>query len=239
MESSNSQDKKGQVKVMDEKSLIKFLFQRGTLSFGKFTLKSGRISPYFFNLGVAMSDGEGLLTIARSYSEFIKDKIGFNSFTFLLGPAYKGIPLVAQVAASFYDQDDANLRWGFNRKEAKTHGEASAQENKYKILDGDLRNGDKILIIDDVLTQGNAKLEVIDAIATEADRRELQVNFCGILVMIDRKEGAKDLREKIPVWSILDIEKIFTTYKDVELDGKIPISKENFQDFLIYKEKYM
>ncbi|MHA1314291.1 MAG: orotate phosphoribosyltransferase [Candidatus Helarchaeota archaeon] len=224
---------------MDEKFLIEFLIKKGTLLFGEFTLKSGRVSPYFFNLGGAFSDGEGISTIARAYADYIRDKIGLNSFTFLLGPAYKGIPLVAQVAAILYEENAKNLRWGYNRKEAKTHGEASIQEGSKKVFDGELKDGDNILILDDVITKGTAKLEVMKMIEDIAAQKKIEVNIKGILVMIDRKEGAKNLREKMQIWSILDVERFFSVYKNVEFDGKVCISEQHHESFIKYKEKYM
>ena len=117
---------------MDDKSLIEFLIQRGTLLFGEFKLKSGRISPYFFNLGLVMTDGKGIQTISKAYTSTIRNEIGIDNITFLLGPAYKGIPLVTQVAATLFEQGK-NIRWGYNRKEAKTHGEASLKKIGQKI----------------------------------------------------------------------------------------------------------
>ena len=121
----------------------------GALTFGQFELKSGRISPYFFNAG-AFCTGHALNIMASAYAERIHALIQAGvPVDSLYGPAYKGIPLVAAVAVLLAERHQLSLPWTFNRKEAKNHGEGG-------MLVGAVVKGKNVLIIDDVLTAGTA-----------------------------------------------------------------------------------
>ncbi len=124
------------------------------LRFGEFTLKSGRISPYFFNAG-AFCTGAALAELGRCYASRIVES-GLQ-FDVLLGPAYKGIPLATTTAVALYDQHAMDIPIAYNRKEAKSHGEGG-------VLVGAPLQG-RVLIIDDVITAGTAVREVIAMIA--------------------------------------------------------------------------
>ena len=123
-----------------QKEFIEFAIQRKALCFGEFQLKSGRISPYFFNTGM-FNDGESLVKLGRFYAEALQSSgIKFES---IYGPAYKGIPLASAMATSFYEVFGENYPFSFNRKEIKDHGEGGI------ILGAKIKN--RVIIIDDVI----------------------------------------------------------------------------------------
>jgi orotate phosphoribosyltransferase len=158
-----------------QNEFIRLALARNALRFGEFTLKSGRLSPYFFNAG-AFDDGASLAVLGRCYAGAIQDS-GLQ-FDMLFGPAYKGIPLVATAAAALYTQHGRNLPFAYNRKEAKTHGEGG------NIVGRPLAG--RVLIIDDVITAGTAIRESIDII------RAAGAVPAGVALALDRQERGRD-----------------------------------------------
>lgn len=157
-----------------QREFIEFAIQQGVLRFGEFTLKSGRVSPYFFNAGLFKS-GAALARLGRCYAQAIVDS-GLD-FDVLFGPAYKGIPLAATTAVALAEGHDRDTPFAFNRKEAKDHGEGG------NIVGAELK-GD-ILIIDDVITAGTAigeVMQLIDAAGAKA---------AGVVIALDRQERGK------------------------------------------------
>jgi len=144
---------------------------KGNLSFGSFTLKSGRVSPYFFNAG-GFDDGASLGELGRCYAEAITES-GIE-FDMLFGPAYKGIPLAAATAIALNDHHGRNVPYAFNRKEAKDHGEGGT------IVGAPLRGN--VLVIDDVISAGTSVRESIFII------REARADTAGIAIALDRQE---------------------------------------------------
>ncbi|MEZ5568475.1 MAG: orotate phosphoribosyltransferase [Halioglobus sp.] len=145
--------------------------EHDVLRFGEFTLKSGRVSPYFFNAG-AFATGRALAELGRCYaSRIVESGVGFDV---LLGPAYKGIPLAAATAVALADHHGMDVAFAYNRKEAKTHGEGG-------VLVGAPLTG-RVLIIDDVITAGTAVREVIAMIAAAG------AELAGVVVGLDRQE---------------------------------------------------
>jgi orotate phosphoribosyltransferase len=136
-----------------QRDFIALALERQALRFGQFTLKSGRVSPYFFNAGL-FNDGRSLARLGRCYAAAL-DGAGLP-FDMLFGPAYKGIPLVAATAVALAEQHGRNLPWAFNRKEAKDHGEAG-------LIVGSPLAG-RVVIVDDVITAGTAIRESVDLI---------------------------------------------------------------------------
>ncbi|WP_111415194.1 orotate phosphoribosyltransferase [Billgrantia lactosivorans] len=183
-----------------QREFIEFAIEQGVLRFGEFTLKSGRVSPYFFNAGLFRSGG-ALARLGRFYADAIEAS-GLR-FDVLFGPAYKGIPLAATTAVALADHHQRDLPFAFNRKEAKDHGEGG------HIVGAELAG--RILIIDDVITAGTAIREVmalIEAAGAEA---------AGVVIALDRQErgnGAQsaiqevESRYAMPVISIVTLDMI-------------------------------
>ena len=141
------------------------------LRFGEFTLKSGRVSPYFFNAGLFCS-GYATAKLARCYASAVRD-IDLE-FDMLFGPAYKGIPLVVLASAALAEHHDMDYNFAYNRKEAKDHGEGGS------IVGAPVAG--RVLILDDVITAGTAIREVIEII------RAAGATPAGVLVALDREE---------------------------------------------------
>jgi orotate phosphoribosyltransferase len=150
---------------------IDLALKHDALKFGRFTLKSGRISPYFFNAG-AFASGATLAELGRCYAECIVDS-GIE-FDVLLGPAYKGIPLAAATAVALSDHHGRDVPFAYNRKEAKTHGEGG------QLVGAPLEG--RVLIIDDVITAGTAVSEVITLIQAAGAKP------VGVIIGLDRQE---------------------------------------------------
>lgn len=159
------------IQPFSPQALIELALKRGVLKFGEFTLKSGRISPYFFNAGL-LNDGEALSLLANGYADTLMRCEGVSV---IFGPAYKGIPLVAATASALWQQHGVNVPWGFNRKEAKDHGEGG-------VLVGAPVQGQRVWIIDDVITAGTAIREVVDIL------QKAGAIIAGVLVALDRQE---------------------------------------------------
>lgn len=152
-------------------AFIELALSRGVLKFGEFTLKSGRVSPYFFNAGL-LNDGEALALLASGYADQLMQCEGVEV---IFGPAYKGIPFVAATAVALAKNHQKSVPWGFNRKEAKDHGEGG-------VLVGASVAGKKVWIIDDVITAGTAIREVVTIL------KNAGAEIAGVLVALDRQE---------------------------------------------------
>jgi orotate phosphoribosyltransferase len=151
---------------------IAAMIEHGVLRFGDFTLKSGRRSPYFFNLG-AIADGEGLAALGRAYADALVAS-GLD-FDVLFGPAYKGIPIAVATAVALQQVHRRNVGVTFNRKEAKQHGEGGV------IIGHGLRG--RVMIVDDVMTAGTAVTEAVQLVS------DAGAKLAGVLVALDRREA--------------------------------------------------
>ncbi len=154
-----------------QNDFVDFMLEIGALKFGEFTLKSGRVSPYFFNAG-QFNQGNHLSQLGQFYAQAIESS-GIK-FDVLFGPAYKGIPLAAATAIALNDSFNRSVPYSFNRKEAKDHGEGG------NIVGHPLERD--ILIIDDVITAGTAIREAKDIIEANG------ANTKGVVVALDRQE---------------------------------------------------
>ena len=157
-----------------QQQFLQLAITKQVLRFGEFTLKSGRLSPYFFNAGL-FDDGQSMLSVSQCYAQTILDS-GLD-FDMLFGPAYKGIPL-ATGAALALAQHGRNVPLAFNRKEAKSHGEGGT------LIGAPLQG--RVLIIDDVITAGTAIRESIEIIQNHG------AEVAGIVIALDRQEKGKD-----------------------------------------------
>lgn len=185
-----------------QREFIKLAIQHEVLCFGEFTLKSGRVSPYFFNAG-RFQTGAALAALGRFYAAAIEDA-GLE-FDVLFGPAYKGIPLATTTAVALADGYNRDVPYCFNRKEAKAHGEGGT-------LVGAPLVG-KIAIVDDVITAGTAVREVMDII----DQNE--ASPAAVIIGLNRQERGKgelsaigevEQQFNIPVVSIVSLADIVT-----------------------------
>lgn len=160
-----------------QRRFIEFALDHDVLRFGSFTLKSGRVSPYFFNAG-AVDTGARLAALGGFYADAIA--AADLDFDVMLGPAYKGIPLAAATAMKLSDAHGRDVPWCFNRKEAKDHGEGG-------LFVGAEPRG-RLLVIDDVITAGTAIREVIALV------EGLDAHVASVVVAVDRRErGTGDL----------------------------------------------
>ena len=212
-----------------KESIIKFMVDCGVLTFGDFTLKSGRKAPYFVNTG-NYKTGKQLAKLGEYYAECINDhKIEVET---LFGPAYKGIPLSVAAAVALANNFDKDVNYCFDRKEVKDHGEGGLFVGRKPV------DGEKIVIIEDVMTSGKALDEVYPKLKSAAD-----VNITGMVITVDRQEKAlnseksavQNAKEKygVDVYSIVTMTDII---KAIE-DGVIPF-KEYLSQMKEYRAKY-
>lgn len=154
-----------------QRDFLDFAIERGVLRFGAFALKSGRVSPYFFNAG-SFDSGAALARLGRCYAAaIIETGLEFDT---LFGPAYKGIPLVAAAAIALAERHGRDLPWCCNRKEAKDHGEGGT------IIGAPLKG--RVLIVDDVITAGTAVRETMELLARH------EATPAGVIIALDRRE---------------------------------------------------
>jgi len=165
---------------MHQPDFIRLCLELGVLRFGEFTLKSGRVSPYFFNAGL-FNTGHAIAGLGRFYARAAAlSGIGFDM---LFGPAYKGIPLVTATAAALAEHEHMNLPFAFNRKEAKDHGEGGS------IVGAPLAG--RVLIVDDVMTAGTAIRESVEIIRSHG------ATPAGVLIALDREERGQGERSAV------------------------------------------
>lgn len=157
-----------------QSKFIEYVLNKQMLKFGKFILKSGRISPYFFNAGL-FNTGRDLAFFGRVYAEALVD-FGV-SFDVLFGPAYKGIPIATTTAIALAEHYGQNVSYCFNRKEAKIHGEGGT-------LVGSLLQR-KVMIVDDVITAGTAICKSMEIISAH------QATLAGVMISLDRQEKGR------------------------------------------------
>ena len=196
-------------------AFIQLALDNQVLKFGEFVLKSGRISPYFFNAGL-LASGEMLSLLARGYADALAEQMAENTAAtndgtneqelVIFGAAYKGIPFVAATAQALWLHHGINAQWGYNRKEAKTHGEGG------NLVGADV-NGKAVWVLDDVITAGTAMREVVEIL------EQAGASVAGIIVALDRKE--KGLAEhsaiqelaatlNVPVRALVDIDDLIS-----------------------------
>lgn len=189
-----------------KREFIELALELGVLRFGEFTLKSGRVSPYFFNAGL-FNTGYAAAKLGRVYAEAIAQSD--MRFDMLFGPAYKGIPLATLAAASLAEQHDIDVPYSFNRKEAKAHGEGGS-------IVGAPLSGD-VLIVDDVITAGTAVREAYQIISAAGAK------VTGLVISLDRQErgqgpfsAVQELKQSldIPVVSIVQLDDLINLLEE-------------------------
>lgn len=207
-----------------QREFIGFAIGHDVLRFGSFTLKSGRVSPYFFNAGL-FNTGARLAGLGRYYAAAIASS-GVE-FDVLLGPAYKGIPIASAAAVQLAVLHDRDVPWAFNRKEAKDHGEGGT-------IVGTPLTG-RVLIVDDVITSGAAVREVFPVVTAAG------ATLAGVLVCLDRQErgtgslsaiGEVERDHGVPVHAIVTLDDI------VEYLRGTGSHAAHLDDVLAYRDEY-
>ena len=161
-----------------KKEFIEFMLSCDVLKFGDFTLKSGRKSPFFMNAGLYVT-GRQLSELARYYAKAIHDQFG-DDFDVLFGPAYKGIPLTVATSMAYYDLYGKEIRYCSNRKEIKDHGDTGI------LLGSKLKDGDRVVMIEDVTSSGKSMEETVPIVRGQAN-----VEIIGLIVSLNRNEKGK------------------------------------------------
>ncbi len=212
-----------------KEEFIKFMADSGVLTFGDFTLKSGRKAPYFINTG-NYKTGAQLARLGEFYAHCMKENQ--VEADVLFGPAYKGIPLCVCAAAALYNVYGKDVSYCFDRKEAKDHGEGGMFVGRAP------KDGDRVVIIEDVMTSGKALGEVMPKLKTAAD-----VEVSGMIITVDRKEKALNSEKSavenaldtygVKVYSIVTIDDIIKAIEDGVVEGK-----EYLDKMLEYRKTY-
>ncbi|MFQ7290982.1 MAG: orotate phosphoribosyltransferase [Monoglobales bacterium] len=215
--------------MLSKKEFIEFMMESDVLRFGSFVTKSGRNTPYFINTGNYRT-GKQIATLGKFYAQLVKEQCGDN-FDCMFGPAYKGIPLAAACAGSLYDEYGIDKPYFFNRKEAKDHGEGGSLVG-YKPKDGD-----NVIIIEDVITAGTAVRETMpilrNAANVEVKDMFISVNRCEIGQNASKTAVMEVMDEfGIKVHSIVTVKDI---YDYLKADGGYG---EVLSDMEKYMEKY-
>src|ERR1700728_2169501 len=223
-------------------TLLPLLLETSVLSFGNRKLKSGRISPYFFNSSL-LHTAPLLRSLASAYTSVLSsppyslpvDGVFKPTFDILFGPAYKGIPLCAAVVTELAHQGGQfdSVSYSFNRKEAKDHGEGG-------IIVGAPLKGKRVVIIDDVMTAGTALREAVSIIKQQGG------TIVGVVLLLTRQERVSDEEPRsatqvaedelgIPVRAVLKFEDIVEAIETGQIEG---VGEEQLKELRIYREKY-
>lgn len=203
-----------------KEEFIKFMVENGVLRFGEFTLKSGRKAPYFINTG-NYKTGKQLAKLGEYYAQCIVEN-GLEAET-LVGPAYKGIPLSVTTAIALFNHHGKEVNYCFDRKEVKDHGEGGL------FVGQQLCDGDKVIIIEDVMTSGKALREILPKLEAAA-----KVQVVGMIISVDRMEKAlnsdlsavKEAKKEfgIDVYSVVTMTDIIEAIEKGVIDGKEHLS---------------
>lgn len=210
-----------------QQQFIQFAIDAGVLRFGEFTLKSGRISPYFFNSGL-FNSGLSLAQLGNFYAQALNDsKIDFNA---LFGPAYKGIPLASSCAIAMANQFHRDIPYAFNRKEIKDHGEGG------QLVGAELKG--RIIIIDDVISAGTSVRESFEII------EQAGAEVAGVLIALNRQEKGQgevsaiteiEQTYKIPVISIIKLQDLIDYLENLKGNAELQEYAGKIQE---YRRKY-
>ena len=212
-----------------KEQFIRFLAECGVLKFGTFKLKSGRIAPYFLNAG-EYKTGAQIKRLGEYYADCIVNS-GVQADV-LFGPAYKGIPLAISASVALYEKYGKNVGFCFDRKEVKDHGEGGM------FVGTQPKDGEKVVIIEDVMTSGKALKEVLPKL-----RGAAKVDVAGMIITVDRMEKALDsdrsavqqayAEEGVKVYSIVTIQDIIAALEAGIIDGR-----EHVPAIRAYLEEY-
>ena len=217
-----------------KEDFIDFMVRSRVLTFGEFVLKSGRKSPYFINTGLYRT-GAQIAKLGEYYAACFMAQVKEGADA-LYGPAYKGIPLVVSAAAALYLQYQVDIPYCFNRKEAKDHGEGG------DIIGYKPKDGDKIVMIDDVTTAGTAMRENLPIIQNSA-----KATVTALIISVDRMEkgtgqlsAVRQIKSDfgIEVFPIVTVEDILHHLYGREIDGKVVIDGVIKKNMELYLQEY-
>lgn len=218
-----------------KQEFIEFMVESDVLKFGEFTLKSGRKSPFFMNAGLYVT-GTQLHKLGQYYAKAIHDHYG-EDFDVLFGPAYKGIPIGVATCIAFSELYGKEIKYCSNRKEAKDHGDAGI------LLGSPIKDGDKVVIIEDVTTSGKSIEETFPIIKAQGD-----VEILGLMVSLNRMEKGRDsdksaleeIKEKygFDANAIVSMADVVEHLYNKECNGKIVINDEIKTAIDKYYEQY-
>ena len=212
-----------------KEEFIRFMVSNGVLKFGEFTLKSGRLAPYFINTG-NYKTGKQLAKLGQYYAACIMEN-HLEAET-LVGPAYKGIPLSVATAIALNNEYDKELNYCFDRKEVKDHGEGGLFVGKQLV------DGEKVILIEDVMTSGKALREILPKLEATA-----KVQVVGMIISVDRQEKAlnselsavSEAKKEfdIDVYSVVTMNDIIEAIEEGVVDGK-----EHLEAMYAYRKTY-
>lgn len=217
-----------------KRELIDLMVHSGVLLFGDFTAKSGRKTPYFIDAG-RYGTGAQISQLARLYAQAIRAQLG-RDFDMLFGPAYKGIPLAVATAMALHDDHGHDVGFCFNRKEAKDHGEGGV------LVGHRPKDGDRVVMIEDVTTAGTSVRETVPLLRAAA-----KVELVGLVVAVDRMERGQgeqstlhELRETygMKTFAIVTIEEIMQDLRGRPVDGRVVLNDELHARMTAYRAQY-
>ena len=218
-----------------KKQFIDFMVDSHVLKFGDFTLKSGRKSPFFMNAGAYVT-GSQLKKLGEFYAKAIHDSYGLD-FDILFGPAYKGIPLSVVTAIAISELYGVDVKYCSNRKEAKDHG-----GDKGILLGSEIRDGDRVVIIEDVTTSGKSIEETFPIIQAQG-----KVEIKGLMVSLNRMERGKGTRSALseisekygfPANAIVSMADVFRYLGGDQKDGRAVLTEEQKKAIRGYYAEY-
>ena len=217
-----------------KKEFIEFMVRSNVLRFGEFKTKSGRLSPYFINTGNYRT-GAQLSKLGEYYAACIMDATGGN-FDVMFGPAYKGIPLAVTAAASLYAKYGVDRPYCFDRKEVKDHGEGGV------FVGAPLADGNRVLIVEDVITAGTAVRETLPKLmgAAKVEVKDMIISVNRMEIGASGKTAIDDIKEEfgITVHSIVTVRDIIEHMHNREIDGQVLLTDEIRDKMEAYMAQY-
>ena len=220
--------------TVDTPAFIEFLVRADVLTFGDFTTKSGRATPYFLNFG-RIRTGHQVAALGAFYADRVVEVFG-RDVDVLFGPAYKGIPLAVATSIALAERHDLDVAFCFDRKEAKDHGEGGT------LVGHAPRDGDRVVIVEDVTTAGTSIRETVPKLRAAAD-----VDLRGLVVSVDRAErGTRDVSALVEVGedhgitttAITDIDTVVARLRDHDVDGRRVLGADDLDRIAAYRDRW-